>query len=288
MEYSVTGINIFGLSKRFYGSQLPTNDPDECGAASMAAASMAADNMSPSIFHPYPNRSSFLLGDWYWNCGVQKTQENFKTLLNIIMDPSFSSEDIRDTRWSRVNTLLGTTTEPSDIQDDANSEWLDEDAGWKRSIIRIKVPFHQRAAKPGPQDYIVGELHHRSITQVIKERMAASGQSYFHTNPYELLWKPNENTEARRVYGEMYTSDAFLKAHRDLMNSPNDCQAPRAIVALMFWSDATHLTSFGQAKLWPLYMFFGNDSKYRRAKVSSNLCNHIAYFQKVRLSGIHS
>jgi hypothetical protein len=32
------------------------------------------------------------------------------------------------------------------------------------------------------------------------------------------------------------------------------------IVALMFWSDVTHLTSFGDAKIWPFYMFFGNES----------------------------
>ena len=30
----------------------------------------------------------------------------------------------------------------------------------------------------------------------------------------------------------------------------------------MYSSDATHLTMFGNAKLWPLYQFFGNDTKY--------------------------
>ncbi|KJA21682.1 hypothetical protein HYPSUDRAFT_111821, partial [Hypholoma sublateritium FD-334 SS-4] len=49
----------------------------------------------------------------------------------------------------------------------------------------------------------------------------------------------------------------------------------------MFGSDATHLTSFGSASLWPCYMYFGNESKYRRCKPTYNLCNHIAYFQKL-------
>ncbi|KJA18100.1 hypothetical protein HYPSUDRAFT_145489 [Hypholoma sublateritium FD-334 SS-4] len=49
----------------------------------------------------------------------------------------------------------------------------------------------------------------------------------------------------------------------------------------MFGSDATHLTSFGSAALWPCYMYFGNESKYRRCKPTCNLCNHIAYFQKL-------
>ena len=32
----------------------------------------------------------------------------------------------------------------------------------------------------------------------------------------------------------------------------------------MFWSDATHLATFGMVKLWPIYLLFGNLSKYVR------------------------
>jgi hypothetical protein len=49
----------------------------------------------------------------------------------------------------------------------------------------------------------------------------------------------------------------------------------------MFASDETHLTSFGHAKVWPVYLFFGNESKYRRGKPSLHLCNHVAYLKKV-------
>jgi hypothetical protein len=57
---------------------------------------------------------------------------------------------------------------------------------------------------------------------------------------------------------------------------------PRYVVGLMFASDATMLASFGDAKLWPLYMFFANDSKYRRSKTSLQLGEEVAYFEKVR------
>lgn len=52
----------------------------------------------------------------------------------------------------------------------------------------------------------------------------------------------------------------------------------------MFASDATMLASFGTAKLWPLYLYFGNDSKYRRGKPSENLCEQVAYFEKVPIA----
>jgi hypothetical protein len=49
----------------------------------------------------------------------------------------------------------------------------------------------------------------------------------------------------------------------------------------MFTSDGTMLANFGTTKLWPLYMFYANDSKYRRAKPSEGLFETIAYFEKV-------
>jgi hypothetical protein len=63
---------------------------------------------------------------------------------------------------------------------------------------------------------------------------------------------------------------------------------PRHIIALMFASDATQLTSFGDTSLWPLYMIFGNESKYRRCKPTLHLCHHVAYFRKVRRSSVYS
>jgi len=62
----------------------------------------------------------------------------------------------------------------------------------------------------------------------------------------------------------------------------------------MFWSDTTHLANFGTAKLWPIYMFFGNLSKYTRAEPSSHACYHVAYipslldFFQDKVASIHA
>jgi hypothetical protein len=118
---------------------------------------------------------------------------------------------------------------------------------------------------------------------VIRERVS-NDDTHFHYDPYELLWKWTGDAKEVRIHGELYTSAAFLSEHKKLQGSPPvpGYNAPRAVVSLMFWSDATHLTSFGNAKLWPCYLYFGNDFKYQRAKPSSRLGNHIAYFQPVR------
>jgi Plavaka transposase len=110
-----------------------------------------------------------------------------------------------------------------------------------------------------------------------------SDRHLFHTKPHEVHWQTSNFQNPFQVQGELYTSPSFIDAHREVQELPGEpaCNLPRVIAALMFWSDATRLTSFGKAKLWPLYLFFGNDSKYRRCKPSCHLCEHVAYFQTV-------
>ena len=50
----------------------------------------------------------------------------------------------------------------------------------------------------------------------------------------------------------------------------------------MLWLDSTHLTSFGHASLWLLYLYIGGLSKYTCAKPSSFAAHHLAYIPKVR------
>ena len=52
---------------------------------------------------------------------------------------------------------------------------------------------------------------------------------------------------------------------------------------LMFSSDSTQLTAFSSAKLWPIYLTFGNESlaKNRRSKLSCQAFECIAYLETV-------
>lgn len=104
----------------------------------------------------------------------------------------------------------------------------------------------------------------------------------FHYTPFKLLWK-QESGDVERLYGELYTTDAFLQALDSLCTSPMEpgCTLERVVCVLMFWSDSTHLASFGNAALWPLYLFFGNQSKYEHCKLTSGACHHVAYIPKV-------
>lgn len=98
--------NKFGLFRVFRSDALPSHDPDKQSASTQASLPQLTSvtdythptplitSTSDNPFHPYPNNTLLRLGDWYWNHGLQKSQENFKLLLDIVGDLGFSPEDV--------------------------------------------------------------------------------------------------------------------------------------------------------------------------------------------------
>jgi Plavaka transposase len=273
--------NAFGLFRQYKAASFPSHDPEVEGDA-IDLSDILSDHRERDsgvpIYLPYPNENAFLLGEWFWDDHVQKSQESFKKLVNIVGRPEFKPEDVRDVSWDSINRELGDSSQLE--------EWLDEpDAGWTQTMVTISVPFHRNTNDPGVRQYGV-PLYHRSIVAILKEKMANSDDfRYFHFTPFELRHQRGDGPRLSsvRVYGELYTSPVFIEAYNEVQTSPGEaaCLLQRVVVGLMFGSDSTQLTQFGNSSLWPCYLYFGNESKYRRREPSSNLCNHVAYFQKV-------
>ncbi|KIK26402.1 hypothetical protein PISMIDRAFT_274760 [Pisolithus microcarpus 441] len=73
----------------------------------------------------------------------------------------------------------------------------------------------------------------------------------------------------------------MLEEHERIKGQPRDCNLETVVAGLMIWSDSTHLASFGNAALWPIYLFLGNQSKYIRAKPNAFAAHHLAYIPKL-------
>ena len=281
-----TPCNLFGLIRQYFAVKFPSVDPEEevtlTQLSDYPTTSAADDTGTTTNFYPFPNESSFHLGHWYWTGGVSKSLQSFKDLVDIVEHTDFDPGDIRETKWDKINKILG-----ENVKEGGEGEWADVDAGWKTTPIKIEVPFHNRMETTGVKEYMAANLHHRSLVDVIKERITdPHSGSTFHMEPYKLLWRPSEDHPEVRLHGELYTSDAFIEEHQALQDSPGEpgCNLPRVVVGCMVYSDLTHLTAFGDNHLWPCYFHFGNDTKYCRCRPSCNLCNHVAYFETVSLS----
>ncbi|EIM89452.1 uncharacterized protein STEHIDRAFT_51088 [Stereum hirsutum FP-91666 SS1] len=167
---------------------------------------------------------------------------------------------------------------------DASEEGLEGTAfadGFVAATVEIEVPSGDKT-KPSRWFSVPG-LHYRPILSVIKAAFAEPLAAHFHYSPFEVWWKSTVSGKDERVYGELYNSTAWLeedeKVQRRAPPDPSDpsCKREKILAGVMLWSDSTHLANFGTAKLWPIYLFLGNLSKYLRAMPTSGACQHLAY-----------
>lgn len=168
------------------------------------------------------------------------------------------------------------------------------------------------------KDFDIPGLFRRQLVDIIRTELESDAANDFHFDPFTTYWDPPEAKPATppgpftapssstqipepattpspsaspdplppppptRILDELYSSDAWLGEQARLDALPPDPDGlPRAIAGLMFWSDATHLTQFGSAKMWPLYMYFGNQSSWMRSKPSAKACHHVAFIPSV-------
>jgi hypothetical protein len=131
--------NIFGLFQRYLSGTSPSHNPEEyrdlldlCDEPTVAPLSHPPDDRNN--FEPFPNKNSFLLADWYWNHGIQKSSKSFKDLLNIVGHPEFLPDDVQQTNWVKLDSKLAANNfDGGDCDNDR--EWMDQDAGWRLATL---------------------------------------------------------------------------------------------------------------------------------------------------------
>ncbi len=92
--------------------------------------------------------------------------------------------------------------------------------------------------------------------------------------------------EDERAYSEIFNADVALEEDAAMRAQPRQPGDPDdleyCVTLICLYSDATRLTNFGTSKLWPLYMYIGNQSKYVRGQPTAYAAYHMAYIPSVR------
>ena len=157
--------------------------------------------------------------------------------------------------------------------------------GWLSGIVDLPLPcdgFKFSSEIEAPSFKV--EFHYQKITQVIRSALAELRAERFHTFPFKAYWQSSPDGPEERVYSEMYTGDFWNSEYKKIRDTPRSCEfsdLKSFIVTLLIWSDSTSLAQFGNAELWPIYLYIGNQSKYERAKPNSLTSHHLAYLPKV-------
>ncbi|KAJ7503573.1 hypothetical protein B0H11DRAFT_1710692 [Mycena galericulata] len=292
-----SAMNSFGLYREY--PRIPTHDPD--GTLSLNDLSdipkpPAASNLTSSItipsplvpsaeksdnpYHPFPNSTAYGITNWMWSGSPLKSIQEVTKLVEFLKSDAFRKEDlacfnlVKETeRLDTFNSSRGSATSGPSARD-----------GWAEVGVEIKVPDGKPHSVTSPVPlYTVPGLFLRPLSEVIKSAIQDPMSRHFHFTPFKQFHKPGPDAVPSRVYDEIYSSDAMIEAYEDIQKLPAEpeCTLERVVLSLMFWSDSTHLASFGTASLWPLYLFFGNQSKWVRGKPRSGACHHLAYIPKL-------
>lgn len=290
-DFMRTAVNVFGLLREYH--HRPSYDPDELLMPEDLANFNASDDSTtstsvhaPHNSHPPPpwpfeNMSKFLLMNWANSGSNQKTEAEVTRLgREVLSSPDFKVEDLGSFDAHRENKRMDDAFTVMESKSPFSRD------GWHEVNVDIQIPVASRAKPPPPsRTFSIPGFHHRSLVEVIKAAWSESMAKRFHLSPFKRIHVDPQTKAETRVYDEAYTSDVWIEAHDNLQKQPNEpgCQLEKVIAGLMFWSDSTHLTSFGTTKVWPLYLYFANLSKYVRARPNSGACHHVAYIPYVNV-----
>jgi hypothetical protein len=286
----ITPPNKFGIYRIY--PRRPTQDPDDevpvtarCAAPtfetgeppSVAPRRTIIENVPDNPFSPFLNWSISLLMRW-WIGHKTHSLEVLQSLYDdVLAQEKFKLEEIRAPPFNAKGEMARL---------DKSAEMQDAEDGWTEDSVSIPVPcegVHQEEATA--HRYKVEGILRRKFMPVIRAACLEATSKLWNLTPYKVMYIAGPNAKPQRVQQEMYTSDCMYGDYVEISRRPDIKRlypgVEIVIVGLMMWSDATHLTSFGTASLWPIYLFFGNLSKYIRERPSKRAAHHMAYIPKL-------
>ena len=286
-----TAFNKFGITHDY--RHRPSYDPDTLLSvldlsdlprhheADLNGAPESCDNRyRPSgeraLPWPWANMSIWQLMTWKLTGNSQKSNGEVTCLVrDVIQAVDFDVDDFTN---FDVSTLLKRLED--EVTPDTTTVF-DRD-GWREEAPEIIIPTCKKQQEGNGPSFCVPGLMYQSLTAMIKTAFSEPIARWFHLTPFKHIWKSPSGRE-QHIYDELYSSDAWNKAHDEIQKQKrtDDCQLERVVVGLMFWSDSTQLSQFGHLSTWPIYLFFGNLSKYIHASPASGACYPIAFIPPV-------
>ncbi|KAG2158533.1 uncharacterized protein EDB93DRAFT_1076521 [Suillus bovinus] len=219
--------------------------------------------------YPFPNMTVHRLMSWMNSGSALLSEIKVSHLVkDVILAEDFDPKHLEN--FSMKRSLR-------ELDRDENGKKVTFPDDWIETDITINIPT--KSKEDGLQPYMIPGFHYCPLVEVICAAFADVQARVFHLLPSKRLWKDPLDDHEERIFDELYTSDAWLEAQDHIKKLPREhgCSLERIIAGMMLFSDTTHLANFGTAKAWPLYLYFGNLTKYARSSPKSGAC-HLAGF----------
>ncbi|TBU26173.1 hypothetical protein BD311DRAFT_668039 [Dichomitus squalens] len=273
-----------------------------------------------SDYGPFANATQFRLVDHMYGRSDSKSLDAFDDLLSVVRSPGFSPADLAGFTARKAEHALDVWTNTSGLFSSEDG-WHESSVGIPLPRTRAKYKSEDDA----PKFIVPGIVHRRllPLVKLAVQDPESHLRHVYHWMAHKRYWTPpppkhapsssqplpvfpqaapapapssrSSSTSQQdppspvRVYTDCYNADAMLEAEEEIRRKPrvpgDTPDMEYIVLPMLLWSDATQLSSFGSAALWPIYLYFGNLSKYFRGRPTEFMAHHLAYIPTV--SGPH-
>ncbi|KAG2046937.1 hypothetical protein BDR06DRAFT_1014331 [Suillus hirtellus] len=267
-----TSFNSLGLC-RLYPRRL-SFEPDKFVPSSLLSSTCPAalpeadsDILPPP--YPFTNMTVYRLMSWMNSGSNKKSEAEVARLVKEVM--LAEDFDLKHLENFSVRKSL------CELDSDFSRRKIEFPDDWLQADVTIKIPT--KSKEDDAKSFSVPGFHFCPLVKVIRSAFTDVQARAFHLSPFKRLWKDPLDNHKERIFDELYTSDSWLDAQDEVQKLPREpgCTLEQVVASLMFFSDAMHLANFGTAKAWPLYMYFGNLTKYAHSAPKSGACHLVGF-----------
>lgn len=243
-----------------------------------------AKTFAARSYAPFLNWSTFKIMEWQYSGSTKKSAGEVQRLVdNVLLQDEFQKSELEGFSIAREKRRLDEhsgTDRPFQAHD-----------GWQEATVHLRMPKERKAldSEADAPEFAVAGIWRRNMCSLLRDAYEDTSASRYHWFPFRLFRRRSTPAQPdappERLYSEIYNSDAMLQEHDKLQTLPrNPADAPDveyALAPVLVYSDSTHLTNFGTASLWPIYLWVGSLTKYIRVKPSAFAAHHLAYIPTV-------
>ncbi|KAF9032624.1 hypothetical protein BJ165DRAFT_1535025 [Panaeolus papilionaceus] len=257
----------------------PNAPPNQPASKQMSMQTSIA--LTPVIPEMFPNPSVAMLMEWFYggNSALASKSQVDMLIKNVLQHPDFRKEDLNGFRMDIGLKMIDDYALASSSRS-VKDKWINN------ASVTLSVPcdgFQYKSEDLAPQLTVSG-IQIRKLTEVIHSAFSEPGAETFHISGYYSYAAPvSPAGTPTLLHDEVFSSRAFLEEQEAVTKHARSqgCTLEVVIAALLLGSDATVLADFGTQQLWPIYLFFGNQSKYVRTLPSTHSAHHLAYIPKL-------
>ncbi|KAF8228570.1 hypothetical protein L208DRAFT_1290706, partial [Tricholoma matsutake] len=203
-------------------------------------------------FAPFLSTCIFCLMSWFYGSSNLKSLGELDRLVDeVILANDFQQKD-------SVSFSASHKSECLNKHQQGPSSHLPEKDGWIETSVKTVLPADgvKHCSEADAPQFSVPGLFYQCPLEVLKSAFQEDAAETFHVSAHKLFWKPSPSSPPECIYSELYTADVFIMEQERIKQQSQEpaCELETVVVSIMLWSDLTHLTSFGNASLWPIYV----------------------------------